>query len=150
MKPKLLHFLLVVFLFPLLVSCAPEVEGTLNKKASYELIERVVPDYADLFEVEYLPKEGEADIFELEQCGDKIVLRGNNGVSVASALNYYLKNYAHCEYSWNASNLKFPDPVPTVPEKVRKETPYQYRHYFNYCAFNYTSSWWDWDRCSYF
>ena len=32
MKPKLLHFLLVVFLFPLLVSCAPEVEGTLNKK----------------------------------------------------------------------------------------------------------------------
>lgn len=80
MKPKLLHFLLVVFLFPLLVSCAPEVEGTLNKKASYELIERVVPDYADLFEVEYLPKEGEADIFELEQCGDKIVLRGNNGV----------------------------------------------------------------------
>ena len=146
MKPKLLHFLLVVFLFPLLVSCAPEVEGTLNKKASYELIERVVPDYADLFEVEYLPKEGEADIFELEQCGDKIVLRGNNGVSVASALNYYLKNYAHCEYSWNASNLKFPDPVPTVPEKVRKETPYQYRHYFNYCTFNYTSSWWDWDR----
>ena len=69
------------------------------------------------------PKEGEADIFELEQCGDKIVLRGNNGVSAASALNYYLKNYAHCEYSWNASNLKFPDPVPTVPEKVRKETP---------------------------
>lgn len=82
----------------------------------------------------------------MEQHGDKIVLRGNNGVSVASALNYYLKHYAHCEISWNGSNLDIPSPMPRVAERIRKVTPYRYRHYFNYCTFNYTASWWDWER----
>ena len=27
-----------------------------------------------------------------------------------------------------------------------KLLPYRYRHYFNYCTFNYTASWWDWER----
>jgi alpha-N-acetylglucosaminidase len=29
---------------------------------------------------------------------------------------------------------------------VRKDTPYQYRYYLNYCTFNYSMSWWDWSR----
>jgi alpha-N-acetylglucosaminidase len=33
-----------------------------------------------------------------------------------------------------------------VPEKVRRVTPYKYRHYFNYCFFSYTAPWWDWER----
>lgn len=135
-----------ILLSLLVGSCAPAREGTLDKKAARALIERVVPAHADLFKVEYIPQEDGKDVFELEQEGNKVVLRGNNGVSVASALNHYLKHYAHCDYSWNASNMDFPDPVPTVPEKVRKVTPYKYRHYFNYCTFNYTASWWDWER----
>ncbi|MUT98607.1 MAG: hypothetical protein EP145_05410 [Bacteroides uniformis] len=78
---------------------------------------RVVPKYADLFIIEYIPQEKGKDVFELEQSGDKIILRGNNGVSVASALNYYLKHYAHCDYSWNGSNIEFPTPIPAVLEK---------------------------------
>lgn len=127
-------------------SCSPKTEGELNKKATYALIERVVPKYAGLFIIEYIPQEKGKDVFELEQSGDKIILRGNNGVSVASALNYYLKHYAHCDYSWNGSNIEFPTPIPAVLEKVRQITPHKYRHYFNYCTFNYTASWWDWER----
>lgn len=135
-------------LFTLIVtfSCTPSNQGTLNKDAAYALIKRVIPEYADLFSVEYVPQENGKDVFELEQIGDKIVLRGNNGVSVASALNYYLTNYAHCDYSWNGSNLKFPEPVPIVVGKIRKITPHKYRHYFNYCTFSYTAPWWDWER----
>ena len=128
------------------VSCTDSGQWTLNEEAAYALINRVIPEYADLFSVEYIPQEEGKDVFELEQVGDKIMLRGNDGVSVASALNYYLTNYAHCDYSWNGSNLKFPDPVPVVKEKVRKVTPYKYRHYFNYCTFSYTTPWWDWER----
>lgn len=133
-------------LLTLVYGCAPKVEGELDIEASYALIERVVPEYSEIFKVEYVPQQDGKDVFELEQEGSKVVLRGNNGVSVASALNHYLKHYAHCDYSWNGSNLVFPDPVPVVTEKVRRETPYTYRHYFNYCTFNYTSSWWDWER----
>ena len=74
------------------------------------------------------------------------MLRGNNGISVASALNHYLNEYAHCQYGWNASHMQLPDPLPEVKQKVRKVTPYVYRHYFNYCTFSYTAAWWDWER----
>lgn len=137
-----ISFALSLFLF----GCNPAQEGSLNREAAYALIKRVIPDYADKFEVEYIPQEEGKDVFELEQDGEKFILRGNNGVSVACALNYYLKNYAHCDYSWNGSNMKIPTPCPVVPEKIRRTTPHQYRHYFNYCTFNYTSSWWDWER----
>ena len=36
-------------------SCSPKTEGELNKKATYALIKRVVPKYADLFIIEYIP-----------------------------------------------------------------------------------------------
>jgi alpha-N-acetylglucosaminidase len=150
MKRSIFNFQFSIFNFLLLClmlgSCSGGKEGTLDKQAARALIARVVPDYADLFEIAYIPQEAGSDVFELEQSGDKIVLRGNNGVSVASALNYYLTHYAHCDYSWNGSNMVFPDPVPTVPAKIRQVTPYRYRHYFNYCTFNYTCSWWDWKR----
>jgi len=33
-----------------------------------------------------------------------------------------------------------------IKEKIHKATPYQYRYYLNYCTFNYSMSWWDWER----
>lgn len=129
-----------------LPACSRQVVGDLDLAAARKLVERVVPDHSDLFVIEHIPSEDGKDVFELEQKDGKIVLRGNKGVSVASALNYYLKNYAHCDLSWNGSNLEFPEPVPAVEGRIRKATPYEYRHYFNYCTFNYTASWWDWSR----
>lgn len=120
--------------------------ATLNEKATYALIKRVLPKYADHFRIAYIPQEAGRDVFELESSNEKILLRGSNGVSVASALNHYLKHYAHCDISWNGTNLNLPSPLPTVPQKVHQVTPYQYRYCLNYCTFNYTMSWWDWDR----
>jgi alpha-N-acetylglucosaminidase len=146
---KFTLLLLIFFTLPLtdIWAANQHIDSSdLNKKASYDLIKRILPAYADRFIVEYLPKENNKDVFELESRNDQIVLRGNNGVSVASAFNYWLKNYAHCDVSWNGTNLAIPRPFPKVPQKVHKVTPHDYRHYFNYCTFNYTSSWWDWER----
>jgi alpha-N-acetylglucosaminidase len=120
--------------------------GQLNTKAAEDLISRVVPDIAAHFTVAYLPRENGKDVFEIESTGSQITLRGNNGVSVASALNYYLKNFLHCSITWNGTQLHFPDSLPVVKKKVHKVTPYKYRYYLNYCTFNYTMAWWDWDR----
>ena len=119
---------------------------SLNKQAVYGLISRVLPKFANRFEVAYIPKENGKDVFELASKNGKILLKGNNGLSVASALNYWLKNYAHCDVSWNGTNVEIPKPFPMVEKSIRKITPHTYRHYFNYCTFNYTSSWWDWER----
>ncbi len=115
-------------------------------QAARNLVKRVLPEYYTSFEVEIASRDGDRDWFELEQKGDRIVLRGTNGVSVASALNYYLEHYTHSRIQWNSVNLHLTNPLPVVPERVHRETPYKYRYYFNYCTFNYSMSWWNWER----
>jgi alpha-N-acetylglucosaminidase len=103
-------------------------------------------EHADSFITQYLPADKGNDVFELDGKGGKIILRGNNGISIGSALNYYLKNYCHCLITWNGVNMQLPAELPPVREKVRKSSPYKYRYYLNYCTFNYSMAWWDWER----
>lgn len=117
-----------------------------DKQAIDDLVKRIMRSQAMHFQTRFIPQEKGHDVFELESQGNTILLRGSNGLSIASALNYYLKNYAHCDISWNGTNMDLPNPLPKVPTKVHKRTPYQYRYYLNYCTFNYSMSWWDWKR----
>lgn len=110
------------------------------------LIQRVIPTHASHFQVEELHSGSGKDEFEIESKAGKIVLRGSSGVAIASALYHYLTEYAHCQITWNGTNLTLPAQLPAVPAKVRKETVYRYRYNLNYCTFNYSMSWWDWDR----
>ena len=139
---KILLFGVVGFLF---LGCQSQKAEVKVSNPEVDLIRRIIPDRANEFEVEILPSDS-ADWFELESKDGKIVLRGNNGVSVASALYYYLTEYCHCQITWNGTNLKLPEVLPVIPEKVYKDSPYEYRYYLNYCTFNYTMSWWDWER----
>jgi alpha-N-acetylglucosaminidase len=120
--------------------------GQVNQAASYALIKRVVPHAALHFEIHEIPAENNKDVFEIEGVKNKIVLRGNNGVAIASALYYYLNEYCHCQVTWNGANLNLPAKLPVPAEKVRKNTPYKYRYYLNYCTYNYSISWWSWKR----
>jgi alpha-N-acetylglucosaminidase len=117
-----------------------------NQNALKELIKRILPKDAQRFVIEIIAESGGKDVFEVESRNGSIILRGNNGISVAGALNYYLKSVAHCDINWSGTNLNMPHPLPAVPQKIRRVSPYRYRYYFNYCTFNYTASWWDWDR----
>lgn len=147
-----MQFKNILFAVALLAACSANAAGTNTSKdsviaAAYALIKRVLPEKAhNSFEVKIIEAAKGKDVFELYSKDDKIVLAGSNGLSVASALNYYLKQFAHSDISWNGSNLSIPDPLPKVPEKIRRTTPYTYRYYLNYCTFNYTMSWWDWER----
>ena len=135
----------LIFFSVLLAGRAPAQNGA-DTKPVYDLIGRVLPRQAHLFEVAFIPQQQGKDVFEVESRGNKIILRGSNGVSVASALNYYLRTYGHCDIGWNGSNLNLPAVLPAVPQKVSRTTPYNYRYYLNYCTFNYSMSWWNWER----
>jgi len=126
--------------------------STCNKKTEIaddpirQFLARIVKDRADAFVVEHIEQENGKDVFELESKDDKIILRGNNGVSVGSALNHYLKHYCHVDVSWNNTVIELPATLPVVETKVHKVSPYKYRYYINYCTFNYTMAWWNWER----
>ena len=130
----------------LLLAINNQALAQVDIKATDAFIKRIVKSSADYFIVEEIKKENNKDVFELESKAGKIILRGNNGLSIASALNYYLKNYCHVLYSWNEFDIKLPTELPQVTSKVRRATPYQYRYYLNYCTFNYSMSWWKWER----
>ena len=140
-----MKILKTICLFPLLAICLP-LFSQMNEHASYALIKRIVPGHAADFVVQALETGEHGDAFEIESVQGKIVLRGNNAVSIASALYYYLNNFCHCQVTWNGSNLDLPARLPAVTEKIHKKSPYHYRYYLNYCTFNYTMSWWNWDR----
>lgn len=143
---KKLAFILYIFVFMMISWQTKAQTVTENTDAVKGLIERLVPEAADHFVIQHIPKENGKDVFEVESKNGKVILRGNNGVSVASALNYYLEHFCQCNVTWNGTNLHLPDPLPIVKKKIHKVTSYKYRYYINYCTFNYTMAWWDWDR----
>lgn len=116
------------------------------KNAAKALIARVLPSKADLFSVEISTSETEKDFFEIESRYNRIILRGNTPVSIASALNWYLKYQCNCHISWNSSQLALPNPLPFDFPKIRQDSPFVFRAYLNYCTFSYTMPWWNWER----
>ena len=112
--------------------------------AASSLIKRVVPAQAQYFVVEQIPADAALDVFEVESRGDRVVLRGSNGVAIASALNWYLEHVAGITIAIPLRPVAIAVPLPRVSAKVRIATPYTYRYFFNYCTFSYSMAWWDW------
>jgi alpha-N-acetylglucosaminidase len=118
-----------------------------SEDAARQLAERVVPALAGQLRFEEIPRDAGRDVFEIESQGGMVVLRGDNGVAMASALNRYLEEFCRCEISWDCGNqLAVPNPAPAVPGKVRVVSPYRFRYAYNYCTHGYTMAWWDWPR----
>lgn len=108
------------------------------------LLERIDPGASKKFIIQV--KKGPSDFFELDQKGDKVVIRGNNYVNIATGLNWYLKYYAGIHLSWNGMTAELPESLPKVSTPVRKETNLSLRYDFNYCTYSYTMAFWDWKR----
>ncbi|MCC8171937.1 MAG: alpha-N-acetylglucosaminidase [Parabacteroides sp.] len=130
---KLIH-LLLFFCFSAALQAGP-VEG---------LLERIDKGASQKFVIERIPSP--VDFFELDQKGNKVVVRGNTYVNIAAGINWYLKYHAGIHLSWNGMQAKLPDVLPPVTRKERHETAMKLRYDFNYCTFSYTMAFWNWER----
>ncbi|MBN2652603.1 MAG: alpha-N-acetylglucosaminidase [Spirochaetales bacterium] len=154
---RLISFLIVLVFF---ISCAglPSQESRLLIDADFPaeklqaqidstqgLFARNLGASADKFEFEIIPTTGN-DWFEYSSVNGKILIKGRNAVSIASGLYNYLTNYCSWQIGWNGESRSIPEILPQVKAPVYVETLHKYRPYFNYCTFNYTASWWDWER----
>lgn len=91
-------------------------------------------------------KKSPVDFFELDQQGDKVVVRGNTYINIATGINWYLKYHAGIHLSWNGMQAKLPAVLPAVTRKERHETNLSLRYDFNYCTYSYSMAFWDWKR----
>ena len=116
-------------------------------QAAYDLIERVTPGYSNQFKLELIPPAADSsDVYEISSDGNKIILRGNNPVSLATAYNQYLKYTCNAHVSWLGDNLNLPEKLPLPKEDIRNTINGKYRVYMNYCTVSYSAAWWDWER----
>jgi alpha-N-acetylglucosaminidase len=127
-------------------ACASAVEPSVA--AVRGLLERLLPSYPhrNAFVFETIAPEQGKDVFEIETHQGRVVIRGNNGVSLAMGLNWYLKYTCHCHVSWCGKQLDLPDPLPAVTKKIRRVAWAKHRYFLNYCCFGYSLPWWDFDQ----
>lgn len=110
-----------------------------------ELANRIIPQHAPFFSFQLI--HSKADIFSLRSEGSKIVVCGNNAISMAVGLNYYLKNYCLCEVSWQHFNpVSMPSNLPVVKGVITREARVNCRFFLNYCTYGYTMPWWGWQE----
>jgi len=133
-------------LFIMMVTGAQAAESTSSRKSARELLRRIIPEHSSHFVFEEISKGNGQDVFELDTRGGKVVIRGNNGISMAMGLNWYLKYYCHCHVSLQGNQLKLPKLLPTVQTKVRKVSWAKHRYFLNYCTFGYSLPWYDWSQ----
>ena len=92
---KIIH-ILGMLLVALAVKAASPIEG---------LLERIDKGASRKFMIEQV--KFPVDFFELDQKGDKVVIRGNNYVSIATGLNWYLKYHVGIHLSWNGMPVSY-------------------------------------------
>jgi len=112
-----------------------------------DMVCRVLGDaWKDSFVFEIIDGKG-MDTFELEYISEKVVIRGPNGVSLASGFNAYLKRFAYVNYNpMFESNLNMPSVLPSFSGKIIEKTAYTKRYALNFCTFSYTMAFWGWQE----
>lgn len=109
------------------------------QEARLEILEKQAEDL-DFDRYEYYTKDG------------KLIIRANSIQAAGVAFNHYLRNYCHRSFSMIGSNMS---PITTLPEvklsncSSNKECGVancHYRHFFNFCTLNYSSSFWTWEE----
>ncbi len=129
----------------LAIICLCCLSATLRAANPVEgLLERIDPGASAKFLIDSVG--GEKAFFELDRQADKVVVRGNNYVSIATGINWYLKYYAGIHLTWNCMTAKLPERLPMVPRPERHECSRPLRYYLNYCTHSYSMAFWDWPR----
>jgi len=93
-------------------------------------------------------KAGE-DAFKLYSKDGKLVIEASSASAAATGLNYYLKEVCHQQLTHGGDHLVPLKQLPQVKDTISRSTPFRYRYALNYCTYNYSFSfynWEDWER----
>ena len=87
MKCKILFAVIALFAVKLCLGC-PLSMGSEAERQAKGLARRIVPSYAE--RIDFRQTDDTIDVFKIYSKGSKLVIEGNNAISMATALNYFL------------------------------------------------------------
>ncbi|MBB4932377.1 alpha-N-acetylglucosaminidase [Lipingzhangella halophila] len=124
-------------------AAAPE-RGT--RHPAHGLLGRVLGERAHAFDLDVCaPAPEQADMFEVAATAGRVSIRATSGVAAASALRHYLVHACDRYPTWDDTEVALPDPLPSL-DRETVTSPWSWRYYLNFCAFAYTTLYWDWAR----
>ena len=135
MTPKRNLLIAFMFFIALQLFAVTPIEGLLeriDKGASRKIMTETV--------------RSDRDFFEITSKNGKPLIRGNNYVSIASGINWYLKYSVGVHLTWNSMHASLPATLPLVQGVERHTTDIKHRYYLNYCTLSYSMAFWDWKR----
>jgi alpha-N-acetylglucosaminidase len=140
-------FFMGLLLLSTFISCtSASHEFPKEKQSLDQLLLRISPNLQGKVIFEKIEPVGCATVFELETRDAKLIVRGNDLSSMTAGLSWYLKYYCNSGTYWGEHRNPVPAELPALPGKIRKESPYKYRYYMNYCVDAYSTRFWKWDR----
>lgn len=111
-----------------------------------DLIRRNIPAFAHRFETETIPAQNGCGVYEVDGDGERVLLRGDNTISLAMAFYRYLKEYCAVNWSWCGNREIHIESLPIPTKRTRRVIPQKHRVYMNYCTLGYSAPFWDWKR----
>lgn len=77
---------------------------------------------------------------------EKVYITANNYISAFSGFYDYLKKYCRVQLSWCGNREIKLDKLVMFDGELKKNIVQKYRVYLNYCTFDYSMCWWDFDK----
>lgn len=115
-------------------------EDTINE--IYGIIERRIGEcYKKWFRFT-ISEEKEFDYFNIFSKNGKIHISGNNGISLASGLNHYLKYFCKVNISQVGDRVAMPKKPVLTEGIIHRETKAKLRYAYNYCTLSYSMPFW--------
>lgn len=131
--------LLLIALMPTLSAMAADpISGLLNRILPYN-------NDASKFSYSIEPAADKTDYFTISSDGSKVSVRGNNNVSIATGINWFLQHKAGVDISWNNPKDSLPATLPVFSEETHRASV-PVRYYLNFCTHSYTMAFWGWER----
>ena len=115
----------------------------------YGIIERRLgEEYKSWFTLELgeNPENTGYDFFELSNVNGKVHVKGDDGVSLATGINHFLKYYCNVNISQVGDQVNMPANIPVIEGTVHKETKAEVRYSYNYCTLSYSMAFWGKDE----
>ena len=117
---------------------AGQISAADPAQAAQALIARVLPGHAGEFICEIIPPDAGRDVFEISTRNGKVLLRGNDGVSLAMAFNWYLRRETKTSYDRQADGpLVISGTLPQPKIITRRVCLARERFFLNYCTYGY-------------
>lgn len=106
------------------------------------LLKRIAPGKGKYFQFVVERGNTQRSYFEVAPHKERIRIKGNSYVSIASGLDWYLKNYCGVSYTDCDSTLQLPDVLPMPRERTYRETHMQ----IGYTAYApWQRMFWNWE-----